>query len=344
MPVLTNAKVHMDGLAIADQANQVDLKYSAAMLDDTTFADALAGTKIYAPGTVAATADYKGLFRGGVPDGILDAGVGGGCVLSVAPRGWAGDLTYFMQAREATLERSGSVAALLAVAGHFESRGLPLLRGTVAAFGQTGAGVANQFLHTHAMQATAYALDATTLPAGSAARRVSLTHASTGATDTLGSAHLVGTADDGSAVTEDVALSADATVISLKAFKTLTAVTTAAWVTNAGADTLTIGFADRGVALNLGAVVAPAQLYAVLHVLDIPVGTLPTLDVVVDSDDAQAFDDPTTRVTFTQMTARGAQYAVPVATPITDTWWRVRWTVGGTVNPAFKISAALAIQ
>lgn len=84
-----------------------------------------------------------------------------------------------------------------------------------------------------------------------------------------------------------------------------------------------------GIAYNLGAVAEGKKLYAALHVLSVD-GSSPTLDVAIESDDAQGFASPITRATFPQMTARGAQYLAPVSGPITDTWWRVTWTIGGS--------------
>lgn len=97
-----------------------------------------------------------------------------------------------------------------------------------------------------------------------------------------------------------------------------------------------------GTPLELGAVPAGKRLYACLHVLAVA-GTNPTLGLVLESDDAQGFASPITRATFAQATAIGAQYLVPIAGPITDSWWRVKWTLGGT-NPSFAIALAVAVQ
>ncbi len=96
-----------------------------------------------------------------------------------------------------------------------------------------------------------------------------------------------------------------------------------------------------GTAYQLGAVSADQRLYGVLHVIAAG-GTLPTLDVTVQSDDAEGFASPTTRLTFTQKSAIGAEFITPVAGPITDTWWRVSWAIGGT-TPTFGIVACVGI-
>lgn len=97
-----------------------------------------------------------------------------------------------------------------------------------------------------------------------------------------------------------------------------------------------------GTARNLGAVASTQHLYACLHILAVS-GTLPTLDVIIQSDDAEGFASPVTRATFTQASAIGAQFLTPVAGPITDTWWRAQWTLGGT-TPAFTIALSMGIQ
>lgn len=98
----------------------------------------------------------------------------------------------------------------------------------------------------------------------------------------------------------------------------------------------------NGTARNLGAVAAGKKLYAAMHVLAVN-GTTPTLDMLIQSDDAEAFLSATNRITFAQKTAIGAQWATPVAGPITDQWWRASWTIGGA-TPSFTVVVAVAIQ
>lgn len=97
-----------------------------------------------------------------------------------------------------------------------------------------------------------------------------------------------------------------------------------------------------GTARELGAVASGQRLYACLHVLEVA-GTNTTLNVVVKSDEAQGFASPITRATFAQATQPGAQYLVPIDGPITDTWWRATWNLGGT-SPSFTIALAVGIQ
>ena len=99
----------------------------------------------------------------------------------------------------------------------------------------------------------------------------------------------------------------------------------------------------NGTARNLGAVGAAQKLYAGMHVLAVS-GTNPTLDMIIQSDDAEGFLSSANRITFAQKTAIGSQWATPVAGAITDTWWRCAYTIGGTDNPSFTVVVVLAIQ
>lgn len=96
----------------------------------------------------------------------------------------------------------------------------------------------------------------------------------------------------------------------------------------------------NGTARNLGAVSATQKIYAALHVIAAS-GTTPTLNMTVESDDAQGFASPVTRLTFTQATAKTAEWK-EAAGAITDTWWRAKWTIGGT-TPSFTAICAVGI-
>lgn len=93
---------------------------------------------------------------------------------------------------------------------------------------------------------------------------------------------------------------------------------------------------------QLGSVGSSQRVYASLHVLAVS-GTNPTLDVTVRSDDNQGMTSPTTRITFPQETAIGAAWGAPAAGPISDSWWEVAWTLGGT-NPSFTFVVVVGIQ
>lgn len=90
------------------------------------------------------------------------------------------------------------------------------------------------------------------------------------------------------------------------------------------------------------ATLSTQTLHAFLFVTAVS-GTTPTLDVVVQSDDAVGFASATARITFDQVTAIGAQYKT-LAGPITDDYFRVARTIGGTDTPTFSYVVMLAIQ
>jgi len=64
------------------------------------------------------------------------------------------------------------------------------------------------------------------------------------------------------------------------------------------------------------------------------VGAAPTLDVIVESDDNSGFTTAVTRGTFAQATAATSEWLTPVAGAITDDWWRIGYTLGGTITSA----------
>lgn len=99
---------------------------------------------------------------------------------------------------------------------------------------------------------------------------------------------------------------------------------------------------STGTARQLGAVSATQRVYSALHVLSVS-GTNPTLDVTIESDTASNFPSTTTRLTHTQKTAIGADWKSAVGA-ITDDWWRVKWTIGGTGSPTFQFVVIVAIH
>lgn len=98
-----------------------------------------------------------------------------------------------------------------------------------------------------------------------------------------------------------------------------------------------------GTKRELGAVSATQKLYAGLHVLSVS-GSSPTLDVIVRSDANSSAGGETTRITFAQQTAVGSVWATPVAGAISDTWWDVQWTIGGSSTPTFGIVVVVGIR
>jgi hypothetical protein len=98
---------------------------------------------------------------------------------------------------------------------------------------------------------------------------------------------------------------------------------------------------STGTGRQLGAVIAGKAMYAALHVLLVS-GTSPTLDVIVQSDDNAGFTTPTTRITFSQASTVSAEWG-SVAGAVTDDYWRVSYTIGGSDTPtfAFAVTAGL---
>ena len=92
---------------------------------------------------------------------------------------------------------------------------------------------------------------------------------------------------------------------------------------------------------QLGAVTAAQRVYAAIHATTVS-GTSPTLDAIVQSDDNGGFTSATNRITFTQKTAISAEFA-SLAGAITDDYWRVNFTIGGSDTPTFKFVVCIGI-
>lgn len=97
-----------------------------------------------------------------------------------------------------------------------------------------------------------------------------------------------------------------------------------------------------GTGLNLGALITGKRMYAALHVLSVA-GTTPSITARVESAPDNTFAAPTTRLTFTAATAAGGQILRTNGTAVTDTWWRIAWTISGT-TPSFLFLASLGVQ
>ncbi|GIH29093.1 hypothetical protein Aph01nite_74030 [Acrocarpospora phusangensis] len=97
-----------------------------------------------------------------------------------------------------------------------------------------------------------------------------------------------------------------------------------------------------GTGLNLGALAEGQRMFAALHVLSIAGTDTPTITARVESDADNTWATPTTRATFAAATVRGGQFIASTAGPVTDTWWRIAWTITGTA-PSFLFAAALGI-
>jgi hypothetical protein len=95
-----------------------------------------------------------------------------------------------------------------------------------------------------------------------------------------------------------------------------------------------------GTARQLGDIPAGSKMYGALHVIAAS-GTTPTLDVVVQSDDNDAMTSATSRMVFAQATGISSEW-LPLAGVITDDYWRLSITVGGT-TPSFSYVLVLGI-
>ena len=95
----------------------------------------------------------------------------------------------------------------------------------------------------------------------------------------------------------------------------------------------------NGTGRELGAVTATQSIYAALHVTASS-GT-PSVVIKVQSDDNADFTTPTDRITFATATGKTSQL-LSLAGAVTDTHWRVIWTVsGGTPSLTFTVTAGI---
>lgn len=98
-----------------------------------------------------------------------------------------------------------------------------------------------------------------------------------------------------------------------------------------------------GTAVQAGAATAAQTIQATLHVSSVT-GTNPTMAVVVESDDNAGFTSPTARILFdtANATTNRSQHKT-LKGPVTDTYWRVAITLGGT-SPNFTFCCAVGIR
>lgn len=98
-----------------------------------------------------------------------------------------------------------------------------------------------------------------------------------------------------------------------------------------------------GTVLNLGTIPAGKRLYAALHVLSVAGTAAPAITVTIESDDAVGFASPVTRATFAAAGAPSGQALRTDGLAITDTHYRVAWSVTGT-TPSFMFAVSLGIR
>lgn len=92
-------------------------------------------------------------------------------------------------------------------------------------------------------------------------------------------------------------------------------------------------------AYQLGALTASQTMWCAVHCFAASADD--TLDLVLQSDAAEAFDSPTSQITFTQITGVGHELKSKVGA-VADTWWRLSYTIGG-VAPSFTIAVVAGI-
>jgi hypothetical protein len=99
----------------------------------------------------------------------------------------------------------------------------------------------------------------------------------------------------------------------------------------------------NGVTFELGAVAAGQYLYAIFHVTSLTAADSVVLKI--ESDDVANFGGtPEYQITSSSFAAVGAQLAVRVAGPITDTFYRAVWDVtdaGGGVSTVIAVAAGI---
>jgi hypothetical protein len=96
-----------------------------------------------------------------------------------------------------------------------------------------------------------------------------------------------------------------------------------------------------GTGLQLGAVSAAQRLWANLHVMSISGTSTPTITCTIQSSVDNTFGSPTARISFAAATSIQGQ-ALNVLGAVTDTWWRVIWTISGS-SPSFLFNVSAGI-
>lgn len=94
----------------------------------------------------------------------------------------------------------------------------------------------------------------------------------------------------------------------------------------------------NGTAFDLGTVSSCQRLIGVLHVTQISARSIFTIQSATSS----GFTSPSTRITFTETTAIGAELPTPVAGPIADhSFWRGTFTMSSSGAQKFLLGMAI---
>ena len=94
--------------------------------------------------------------------------------------------------------------------------------------------------------------------------------------------------------------------------------------------------------VQLGAVGATEKIYVAIHCTAVSGTSTPTVTFKLQSDDNSSFTSPTDVITFSDITAIGADYQ-SAAGAITDDYFRLNYTISGT-SPSFSIHATIGIE
>lgn len=101
--------------------------------------------------------------------------------------------------------------------------------------------------------------------------------------------------------------------------------------------------AGNGSAVQLGAVSATQFIYVAVNTIAFSGTGGPTLTLTIKSAAAANLAGATTRVTVPAITGLGGVFCVPVAGPVTDTWWTANVSMSGS-TPSFTAIVSVAIQ
>ena len=94
--------------------------------------------------------------------------------------------------------------------------------------------------------------------------------------------------------------------------------------------------------VQLGAVGSTEKIYVAIHCTAVSGTSTPTVTFKLQSDDNASFTSPTDVITFSDITAIGADYQ-SAAGAITDDYFRLNYTITGT-TPSFSIHATIGIE
>lgn len=93
----------------------------------------------------------------------------------------------------------------------------------------------------------------------------------------------------------------------------------------------------------IGGVPAGGSLVATLHVMSLAGTATPTVSGVIQSSTVVGMSSPTTRLTFTGMSATGGQVQrLTTPTAITDAYYRLSYTITGT-TPSIVFASAIGV-